>query len=306
MTSPRFGLLVMAYGSPGSVGEIDSYYTHIRRGRPPEPEQLADLVSRYEAIGGISPLTSRTRAQAEAVRNALEAIAPGEFLVVQGHKHAAPFIEEAAAALGDAGLERVVGLVLAPHFSKGSVGQYHDRAHAVLFEAGVEYCPIDRWHDLEPWVQFQAAALRHALSAAGPNPRVVFTAHSLPERVLVGDPYPEELASSAQRIASVVGLKSWELGWQSAGRTPDPWRGPDILELIDETASTSSATGLVVVPQGFTTDHLEVLYDLDIEAADRAHSHGLGFHRTATLNADAATFEALAERVQQRAQSTST
>ncbi len=280
----QLGVLVMAYGTPGSPEEIEPYYTHIRRGRPPAPEQLAELTSRYEAIGGLSPLAQRTEAQRAAIEAAL-----GGPPVRLGNKHAAPFIEDGAVALAEAGVERVVGLVLAPHFSAASVGQYHERAAAV----SADYRPIDDWSDLDPWLGFQADAVRDGLADLPDGTVVLFTAHSLPERALEGDPYPERLAASAEAIAGRAGVDRWELAWQSAGRTPEPWRGPDVLEVLQAT----DAPGVLVCPQGFTSDHLEVLYDLDVEAAAVAAGVGVAFARTRSVNDDPRVMGGLAERV---------
>ena len=296
----RYGVLVMAYGTPRTPADVEAYYTHIRRGRPPEPEQLADLVRRYDAIGGISPLAARTEAQRAAIAAALDEQAPGEFTVVLGQKHAAPFIEDAMATLADDGVEAVVGLVLAPHYSGFSVGQYHQRAGEVATERGVGYVPIDHWH-LEPaYLDFLTDAVTEARATLPPEHKVLFTAHSLPERVLVDDPYPDELAASAWEISRRLGLPrygAWGMAWQSAGRTPEPWRGPDILEVIRELADTGRSEGILVCAQGFTADHLEVLYDLDIEAAAVAAESGLAFARTRSLNDDPTVMRALADRV---------
>ena len=304
----RYGLVVMAYGTPRRPEDVESYYTHIRRGRPPTPEQLADLTRRYDAIGGISPLGARTEAQRLALEAGLREVSgPGdEYVVVLGQKHAAPFIEDAIATLVAAEVEHIIGLVLAPHFSRGSVGQYHERAAEVAASASppIRYTGIDSWH-LEPaYVDFLTTAVRDARAELPSKHKVLFTAHSLPERVLEGDPYPDQLRESAQAVATQVGLlpwPDWALGWQSAGRTPEPWRGPDILEIIRELAATGRSEGVLVCPQGFTADHLEVLYDLDIEARALAEQLGLAFARTRSLNDDAVVMAALANRVHELA-----
>lgn len=280
------GVLVMAYGTPRVPADIEAYYTHIRRGRAPTPELLAELTARYEALGGVSPLAQRTEAQ----RAAIEAALPAGTLVRLGQKHAAPFVEDGLAALADDGADVVVGLVLAPHFSGFSVGQYHERAAATATERGVDYRRVDDWSDLDAWVDFQATAVNEQLGELPDGTAVLFTAHSLPERVLEGDPYPDVLAASAAAIADRAGLDGWDLAWQSAGRTPEPWRGPDILEVIDALA----APGLLVCAQGFTSDHLEILYDLDIEATARAEGRGIAFARTPSVNADPAVMAGLA------------
>lgn len=293
----RLGLLVMAYGTPRTPADIEPYYTHIRRGRAPEPQQLADLIGRYEAIGGISPLASLTEGQRAALENALEARMPGRWTVELGQKHAEPFIEDGVAALADSGITDAVGLVLAPHFSGFSVGEYQRRAAEAGAERGLTMHGIEHWHLESAYLDFLTAAVRDALAELPERTTVLFTAHSLPERVLENDPYPDELAASAAFVAERLGLTSWSLGWQSAGRTPEPWRGPDVLDELRRIAAEGSADGVLVCAQGFTSDHLEVLYDLDIEAAQVATELGLAFGRTRSLNADEVVMSALADLV---------
>lgn len=298
------GLLVMSYGSPASPDDIEDYYTHIRRGRPPSPEQLAELRGRYEAIGGISPLVERTRSQAAALAAALEEADAGGWLVGLGNKHSPPYIEDGLAELAEAGVREVIGLVLAPHFSKASVGGYHERATAAAGEHSVRYRGIESWHDEPAWLDLQADGVRAGLEKLPASAKVFFTAHSLPERVLADDPYADNLRASASAIAERAGLRrwaEWSLVWQSAGRTPEPWRGPDILQALRELAATGGTEGVLVCPQGFVSDHLEILYDLDIEAARVAAEVGLAFARTASVNDDPEVMEALADRVQRSA-----
>lgn len=297
MSEKTYGLVVMAYGTPRTPADIEPYYTHIRRGRAPEPQQLADLISRYDAIGGISPLASLTESQRATLEHALKERMPGRWTVVLGQKHATPFIEDGVAELADAGITDAVGLVLAPHYSGFSVGEYQRRAAEAGAERGLTMHAINNWH-LEPaYLDFLTAAVREQLATLPERTTVLFTAHSLPERVLENDPYPDELAASATHVAEQLGLTSWSLGWQSAGRTPEPWRGPDILEELRRIAAEGSADGVLVCAQGFTADHLEVLYDLDIEAAAVAQELGLAFGRTRSLNADEAVMNALADLV---------
>lgn len=293
----RAGLIVMAYGTPRTPEEIEPYYLHIRRGRPPTPEQLADLIMRYDAIGGISPLAQRTAAQLGALEAALEDREPGRWRVVLGQKHAAPFIEDAVATLADEGITEAVGLVLAPHFSGFSVGEYQRRAAEAGAERGLTMRGIEHWHLDPAYVDFLTDAVAEARVGQPERHRVLFTAHSLPERVLVDDPYADELAASAAIVAERLGLPDWGLAWQSAGRTPEPWRGPDILDVMRELAAEGATDGVVVCAQGFTADHLEVLYDLDIEAAQLATELGLAFSRTRSLNDTASVMDSLAEQV---------
>lgn len=296
------GCLVMAYGTPGSIDDVAAYYTHIRRGNAPSPELVDELIGRYEAIGGTSPLRERTDAQAAGIEKAL-----GDgWEVARGDKHASPFIEDGVTALAATGVDRIVGVVLAPHFSKSSIGEYASRLDAAAAERSLPAVTVEYWHDVAEWLSFQADAVRDALDRSPERTKVLFTAHSLPERVLVDDPYVEQLHESAAQIAARVGLNrwaDWSVAWQSAGRTSDVWRGPDILEVLGDLAETGRADGVVVCPQGFTSDSLEVLYDLDIRAANRAAELGLAFIRTRSVNDDDSVLAALAERVRQVADS---
>ena len=294
------GVVLMAYGTPRTPAEIEPYYTDIRRGRPPTAEQLADLTRRYDAIGGISPLAALTAEQAGVLQAALDARRPAEYVVGIGLKHAAPKIEEGVAALAAGGAERVIGLVLAPHYSALSIGEYLGRAGAAAEAAGVPFVGVESWAVEPAYVDFLATAVTEQLTTLPPATRVVFTAHSLPQRILdTGDPYPDQLRATAAAVAGRLGLdeERWSTGWQSAGRTPEPWLGPDVLAIVDAMAADPDVDGLLVCPCGFVADHLEVLYDLDIEAARRAADRGLAFARTASMNADATVLGALADRV---------
>lgn len=303
--SNRTAVLLMAYGTPRTREEIEPYYTDIRRGRPPTPEALAELTARYEALGGTSPLAARTEAQRDALQRALDAEAPGQFHVTLGLKHAEPKVEAAVDQLAAEGYTRIVGLVLAPHYSSFSVGQYHDRAGAQAAVHGISFTGIDSWATETAFVDFVAADLRAKLATMPADTKVLFTAHSLPQRIITaGDRYPDELRSTAEAVASAAGLDGWTgwaIAWQSAGRTPEPWLGPDILQVIDDLAASehddARPRGVLVSAVGFVADHLEVLYDLDIEASARAASHGLAFARTACVNDDATVMQALARRV---------
>ncbi len=291
---PPVGVLVMAYGTPASPEDVEAYYTDVRRGHPPPPELLADLQRRYTAIGGTSPLAERTRAQACGIGASL-----GEdFVVALGQKHAAPFIEDGMAALLAAGAGQVVGLVLAPHYSALSVGQYHQRAAAAA--DGTAYTGIERWHLHPELIELLAERVMKALIGLPPGSpaETLFTAHSLPERALSLDdpPYPEQLHQTAVAVAARDGLKRWRVAWQSAGRTADPWIGPDILEVIRRLPD-EGVESVVICPAGFVSDHLEVLYDIDIEARGVAETAGLRLNRTSSLNDDPRFMAMLADVV---------
>jgi protoporphyrin/coproporphyrin ferrochelatase len=292
------GVVLMAYGTPRTPQDIEAYYTDIRRGRPPTPEQLADLTRRYEAIGGTSPLARLTEAQRDVLQAALDERAPGGFTVALGFKHSAPRVEDGVAALADTGVERVVGLVLAPHYSAMSIGDYLARAEKAAADAGLPFAGIESWAIEPAYVQFLAGAVEAGLARLPARTRVVFTAHSLPRRILeTGDPYPTELQATAAAVAASLGLEDWSIGWQSAGRTPEPWIGPDVLAIVDEAAADPATDGLLVCPCGFVADHLEVLHDLDIAAGQQAAAAGLAFARTASMNADPTVLGALADRI---------
>jgi ferrochelatase len=302
MSNTKTAVLLMAYGTPRSREEILPYYTDIRRGRPPTEEQLSDLTARYEAIGGLSPLAALTEAQRDALQTALNNIAPNTYHVALGLKHAAPTIEDAVQQLAQEGFTKIVALVLAPHFSSFSIGQYIDRATTAATPHGISVVGITSWATEEAFIDFLAADMSAKLATMPAATHVLFTAHSLPQRIIdAGDPYPAELRSTAVAVAAKVGLTEnaqWSIAWQSAGRTPEPWIGPDILDVIDQLATQSNpATGVLVSACGFVADHLEVLFDLDIEASHRAEQHGLAFARTECVNDNGAIMNALAHRV---------
>ena len=279
----------MAYGTPATPADVEGYYTHVRRGRPPTEEQLADLRRRYDAIGGTSPLLARTRAQADGLQAAL-----GDgWQVALGMKHAAPFIEDGAAALAAEGVDHGVALVLAPHYSALSVGEYMGRATA----GAVALTPVNSWH-LEPaLIELLAERVRDALGHVGAGALVLFTAHSLPSRILeTADPYPTQLEETAAAVAAAAGVTEWQVAWQSAGRTPEPWLGPDILEVIK-----GLDRDVVICPCGFVSDHLEVLYDIDVEAQRVAREVGVRLARTASLNDDPRFLAMLADVVRRAA-----
>jgi ferrochelatase len=299
--SAPIGVLVMAHGTPESPTGIADFYTRIRRGRPPTPEQLTELEERYAAIGGTSPLNERTAAQVEGIRQALSARAGHRFVVSFGAKHTAPFIEDAAQEMREAGLRDVVGLVLTPHGSSLGSQEYFDRAEAAL-GSQCRFLAVPPWFAEEGFVDLVAQRVTEALAANDVTDQsrypVIFTAHSLPARVRdAGDTYPEQLESSARLVADAAGLSRWLVGWQSAGRTPEPWLGPDIRDVVRELGARDDTDGAVVCPIGFVADHLEVLYDLDVELAATAADVSLRVSRTASLNDDPAFMSVLADVV---------
>lgn len=301
MSSDRVAVVLMAYGTPRSRDEILPYYTDIRRGRPPTDDALADLTRRYAAIGGVSPLARLTEAQRDAIQVALDAIEPDRYEVVLGLKHADPKVEAAVDEVAARGCSKIVGAVLAPHYSAYSIGQYLGRAREAAEPHGIDVAGVESWAIEPAFVDFVTDDLRSRLDEMPKRTRVLFTAHSLPERIVLGgDPYLTELRSTAEAVADRLGLvesTDWQIAWQSAGRTPEPWIGPDILEVIDQLGADDDVDGVIVSSVGFVADHLEVLYDLDIEAKGRADAVGLAFDRTASVNDAPAVMAALAHRI---------
>lgn len=303
--SSRTAVMLMAYGTPRTKEEILPYYTDIRRGRAPTDEQLNDLIKRYEAIGGLSPLKQLTEDQRDALQTELDLINPGHYEVFLGLKHATPFIEESVAEVAGLGFTRIVCLVLAPHYSTYSIGQYTDRVRVSAEPFNIEVVGIDSWAREEAFIDFLAADMKAKLATLPERTKVLFTAHSLPQRIIdAGDPYPDELRATAELVAEKVGLdrwSQWSIAWQSAGRTPEPWIGPDILAVIDQMATTRDTDepvdGVLVCACGFVADHLEVLFDLDLEASQHAAKYGIAFARTACVNDNASVMAALALRV---------
>jgi ferrochelatase len=296
----KTGVLVMAYGTPTTPDDVEAYYTRIRHGRAPTPELLADLVRRYNAIGGTSPLAQRTADQVRGIDEALERLSPGTYDVRFGSKYEPPMLEATAASFRGDGFTKVIGLVLAPHSSSMSTVQYMSRAREALGE-DVAFAEIGKWYEAPGFLELIASRVNDALAKI-PSERlatteVLFSAHSLPEKILArGDDYPVQLRESAERAARIAGVTRWDVAWQSAGRTADPWIGPDILQVLRDKLA-AGVTDIVSCPIGFVADHLEVLFDIDIEAMGVAHEIGLNLVRTVSLNDDPVFMEILANVV---------
>ncbi len=267
-------------------------------------------MARYDAIGGTSPLARRTAEQVAGIQQQLDLRAPGGFVCTLGNKHAEPHIEDGVEALAARDLRRLVGLVLAPHYSRGSVGEYMGRTNERARRLGMTAGFVEHWHDHPVLIELLAGNVARALESLGPDGDkarangellLLVTAHSLPVHVVAdGDPYADQLRRTAELVAAASGLERWDLGWQSAGRTPEPWLGPDILERL-RALPGEGVRAVVVCAAGFTSDHLEVLYDLDVEARRAAAETGVAFARTASLNAEPRLSAALAGLVAERA-----
>ncbi len=299
----KTGVLVMAYGTPTTPDDVEAYYTRIRHGRPPTPELLQELKDRYNDLGGTSPLAARTAAQVEGITAQLEARFPGQFDVRFGSKYEPPMIEDVAPSFVADGFTHVIGLVLAPHSSSMSTTQYMDRARACLGDQ-LRFTEIHSWWDNPDFIAIIAQRVNDALATIPlsrlATTEVLFSAHSLPQKILAnGDTYPDQLRASAELAAHAAGLSAWDLAWQSAGRTADPWIGPDILQVLRE-KHAAGITDVVSCPIGFVSDHLEVLFDIDIQAQELAHELGLNLVRTTSLNDDPAFMSMLAEVVAAR------
>ncbi len=283
MPETRVGVLCMAYGSPPTEADIEAYYTHVRGGRKPSAEALDELTARYRAIGG-SPLTSITRAQAAALG---EQLGLPTFV---GMKHAAPFIADGAAEARKAGIKRLVGLPLAPHFADMSVGGYK-RKLAEAWDGELVFIP--GFHDHPGFIGAVRTVLSEALTESWPE-RLFFTAHSLPARIIAeGDGYRDRLLESCRLVEEGMTLPEWEFAFQSASTTGEPWLGPDLLDAIEH----SGARDVLVCPIGFVADHLEILYDLDVEAQSFARSKGIRIRRTTSFNTRPEFVQALATTV---------
>jgi ferrochelatase len=286
----KTGVLLMAHGTPSSLDEMPEYLRLVRGGRPPSPELIAEMRHNYEAIGGRSPLTDITNAQANALRARLGTGVP----VAVGMRNWRPFIKDGLADLAAAGVDRIIGIPLAPQFSTLSVQKYIDAALVALppdiirFEAQHSFAS----HPL----LLQAFGERLREAQPQPGEAIVFTAHSLPVRVIAaGDTYAEEVAATARGVAASAGIGEYVIAYQSAGRTPEPWIGPELRDVIRERAAAGHR-GLLAVPIGFVCDHTEILFDIDIEAAAAAHECGATLRRTESLDTSP-TFIALLEEL---------
>ena len=291
-------VLLMAYGSPDRLDQVEAYYTDIRRGSPPSPQLLEELVGRYRAIGGGSPLSQIVEAQRAALQ--AELAGRGRALRVHaGMRHIEPRIGRIVEGMASDGVERFAAIALAPQKSSNAAGYGRavEAALADLGEAAPAVVVVDSWHDQPRFIEALAATTSEAL-ARFPDPtrvRVMFTAHSLPARVVAeGDPYLDQLAETAALVAEQLGLTEYAFAFQSAGRTGEAWLGPDILEEIRRLAGTG-VTELIVRPVGFVADHLEVLYDIDIEAQAVARDVGVRLERARSMNDDPIFIAGLAD-----------
>jgi ferrochelatase len=281
-------VVLMAYGSPERLEDVPAYYADIRGGRPIAAEQLEDLVSRYRRLGiedsnPLNEITERTRAELERQL--------GGMPVFTGMKHWTPHIAEAAEAALVGGADRVVGLVLAPHYSKLSIAGYRDQLERAI-DGRADLRFVDSWHNAETFVDYVAAGVR------GTTAHVVFTAHSLPARILVeGDPYQEQLLETAGLVASAAGISDWSFSYQSESPTGEPWLGPDILDHLQDLHGRG-VDDVLVCPIGFVSDHLEIRWDIDVEAQEKAAELGMTVQRVEMPNDNPRFVAGLAQLVE--------
>jgi protoporphyrin/coproporphyrin ferrochelatase len=274
-------VVLMAYGSPERIEDIRPYLEDIRAGRPVSDAAVEELTERYRRIGGRSPLDEITERQRAALEDELGVP------VYVGMKHWRPRIADAVETALERGADRIIGIVLAPHYSALSIAGYRERLEEALGNRA-DLAFVESWHDHKPFIAVLADRVR------GTDAHVVFTAHSLPERILAaGDPYRDQLLETSRLVAERAGVERWSFAFQSASPTCEPWLGPDILEELDA-LHERGVRKVLVAPVGFVSDHLEILWDLDVEARERAAELGLELDRIESLNDDRAFIRALA------------
>jgi ferrochelatase len=298
------GVLVMAYGGPASLEEIPGYLADIRAGRTTPRAVLEEITESYRTIGGSSPLLDATRRQVDALA---EELGPS-FRCYLGMRHWSPWIEEVVGEMVEDGVTHAVGLVLAPHFSALSVARYQQKVAdgLDLYRGRIGFEHVRSYHDHPGLVEAFAVRVAEGLArwpeADRERVHVVFSAHSLPERVLSGgDPYGEQCLETARLVAERSGLdpERWSWAYQSAGRTPEPWAGPDLGEHLEDLADRG-VRDVVSIPVGFVSDHVELLFDVDVRAQAIARRLGMRLERPPALNDDPRFVAALAELVRGR------
>jgi len=292
MAAEPVAVLLMAYGGPDTLDDVEPYLLDVREGRPTTPEFVAEIKARYAQIGGRSPIRELTEAQAAGVQREL-----GErFAVYVGMRHWHPYIKDAVERIVAGRHTRAVGIVLAPHYSAVSVGAYEQK---LLEAAGgrLKLALVRSWGEHPKFVEAVAQRVTQALQRfPAPNQvQAIFTAHSLPQRIMaMGDPYPDQLRTSAQAVAKLAGLSEWRLAYQSASASPEPWLAPEAGALLTELAQ-QGRQDFLIVPIGFVSDHVEVLYDVDVVYRALAARLGVRLERTGSLNDDPLLVAALAD-----------
>jgi protoporphyrin/coproporphyrin ferrochelatase len=297
------GLLVMAYGGPDKLEEVEPYLMDVRGYRATAPEIVHEVRERYREIGGRSPILERTQAQADALQSALNRQGP-DFKAFVGMRHWHPFIQDTLAEMRAQGIERTVGLVMAPHFSRMSIQAYFNKIQDA--NSGMQIARIHDWHLLPEYLDALVYRVRTALERFPESVRadvpVIFTAHSLPERILQwGDPYPLQLLATTDALMERLGPRPYEFAYQSAAISTDPWLGPDASEVMERFAAEGKRH-ILICPIGFVCEHVEILYDIDIVYQRLAKELGIQLERIVMLNDDPEMIRGLAGLVRQTAQ----
>lgn len=307
-TRPRrpIGVLMMAYGGPDSLDEVPGYLADVRSGRPTPRAVVEEITEHYRLIGGRSPLRARSESQRAALAARLD---PSLFRCYLGMRHWSPWIEEVVPAMAEEGITHAVAVVLAPHYSRMNTERYFQKVDAgsALSGTAIEFARVRSYHDAPPLIEALSRRVREGIDRWPTEERekvhVVFCAHSLPARVMAdGDPYDGQLRETARLVAARSGLPDtrWSWSYMSAGRSPEPWLGPDLRDHLSEIAARG-VHDVVCVPVGFVADHVEVLHDIDIEAQAKARELGVRLEHPVSLNDDPLFIEALAVAVESRA-----
>jgi len=313
MSRSHTAVLLMAYGSPSRLEDVEAYFTDIRGGRKPSREAVEELTSRYRRVGVPTPLLAV--ALGRELERLLNVDPPDDaiYTVHVGMKHWSPHIATAIEEVVESGADRLIAIVLAPHYSKISTEGYRRKVEAALATTRGKSTPngsaspisldfVESWHELDGYLQAVAENVR-LVRAEFPNPEevvAVFTAHSLPARILYeGDPYQEQLLRTSELVAERAGIEQWRFSYQSQSQTGEPWLGPDLVATVEELAAQGHRA-LLVASVGFIADHLEIFYDIDIEAKEKAEALGIELRRTPMLNADPRLARALHSLVGQR------
>lgn len=296
----KVGLLVMAYGTPYKDEDIERYYTDIRHGHTPSEEMIADLRGRYHAIGGLSPLAKITEAQAYGLKEVLnKSQEEVEFKTYIGLKHIEPFIEDAVEAMHKDGIKEAISIVLAPHYSSFSVEAYNKRAKDTADKlGGIEIKAINEWYKQPKFINMWAERINETAKQIPADELMdtvlIVSAHSLPEKIKQhNDPYPDQLQETADLIFEKVVVPHYSLGWQSEGKTGEPWLGPDVQDLTRALYGKEKYKHFIYTPVGFVAEHLEVLYDNDYECKVVTDEVGAAYHRPPMPNADPEFLEVL-------------
>lgn len=294
-SKPDFAVLLMAHGTPESIDQMPEYLRLVRGGREPSRDLIEEMKHNWRAIGGHSPLTDITLQQGAALQ-AMLAADGFDVPVTVGMRNWTPFIADAMREIEASGATKVIGVPLAPQFSTLSVQKYMDAAKAAL-PAGADFTCVRSFHDHPLLIE------AFAEKVLAENPRsgdeLIFTAHSLPQRVIAaGDPYPDEVKATAKAVAERCGIGAYHRAYQSAGRTSEPWLGPDLSELIRARAG-ARVRRMLVAPIGFVCDHTEILFDIDVQAAETAREVGVTLRRTQSLNVSPTFIRTLAALVAQ-------